>query len=83
LANQGGAPIELTGWTVKDEHGWTYTFPSFILEPGAKVQVRTGCGSNTSQELYWCKDGTAVWNNGGDTVFLFNPAGNLVTEYSY
>jgi hypothetical protein len=39
LANQGGAPIELTGWTVKDEHGWTYTFPTFTLEPGAKVQL--------------------------------------------
>jgi endonuclease YncB( thermonuclease family) len=83
LGNSSGAAVELTGWMVKDEHGWTYTFPTFTLEPGAKVQVRTGCGSNTSQELFWCKDGTAVWNNGGDTVFLFDPVGNQVAEYSY
>jgi hypothetical protein len=39
LANPGGAAVELAGWTIKDEHGWTYTFPTFTLEPGAKVQL--------------------------------------------
>lgn len=81
--NQGDQAVEMAGWTVQDEHGWTYTFPSFTLAPGAAVRVRTGCGEDTSTDLYWCKDGTAVWNNGGDTVFLYDGAGNLVTQSSY
>lgn len=73
----------MSGWKVQDEYGWTYTFPGFVLGAGARVQVATGCGSNTSDLLFWCKDGTAVWNNDGDRVFLYDGSGALVATYSY
>jgi micrococcal nuclease len=83
FANAGDADVEMSGWRIQDEYGWAYTFPGFVLGAGARVQVATGCGSNTSDLLFWCKDGTAVWNNDGDTVFLYDSSGALVDTYSY
>lgn len=82
--NKGDGAASMTGWTVVDEYGWTYTFPDFTLAPGATVRVVTGCGTPTADTLYWCKGGnSAVWNNDGDTVHLYDTARNLVAQYSY
>lgn len=83
LINGGTQPVEMEGWVVKDEYGWAYTFPPFTLEPGGEVRLHTGCGQNTATDIYWCKEGYAVWNNDGDTVFLFSGSGSLITKYSY
>jgi hypothetical protein len=83
LTNQGTQAVDMTGWMVRDEKDHSYALPTLVLDPGASVRVRTGCGSNTPQDLFWCQSGSAVWNNDGDTVFLFDGAGNLVTQYSY
>lgn len=48
-----------------------------------EVQLHTRCGQNTATDIYWCKEGYAVWNNDGDMVFLFQGSGSLVSEYSY
>ncbi len=82
--NEADLAANMTGWTVVDEYGWTYTFPEFTLEPGSTVRLITGCGTDTPDSLYWCKGGSsAVWNNDTDTVHLYDTAGNLLTEYSY
>jgi micrococcal nuclease len=82
--NEGEQAVNMASWTMVDEYGWTYTFPDFALAPGSTVRVVTGCGTNTADTLYWCKDGsTAVWNNDGDTVHLYDAVGNLVARYSY
>jgi hypothetical protein len=83
FANTGDGDASMSGWTVRDEYGWTYTFPGFVLPAGARVRVSTGCGSNTSDMLFWCKDETAVWNNDGDRVFLYDAGDILVATYSY
>ncbi len=78
---------ELTGWTVKDEASRTpYEFPDFILKAGAMVRLYTGCGVNTNLELYWCSSGrdcNAIWNNGGDTLYLRDSQDSLCLEHSY
>ena len=56
---------------------------TFDLPAGAQVRVRTGCGRDTSTDLYWCEQGSAVWNNSGDTAFLSDPRGNTVDTRSY
>jgi hypothetical protein len=82
--NDGSDPADMLGWTLKDEYGWTYRFPAFSLDPGASVRVRSGCGQDVTTDLYWCDEGaTAIWNNDGDTVFLYDGAGALMTEFSY
>jgi endonuclease YncB( thermonuclease family) len=81
--NPSSLSFDLTGWTIADDYGWTYTFPEFNLEAGTQVKVRTGCGTDTAQDLFWCKDETAIWNNNGDCVHLLDTEGELVIEYCY
>jgi hypothetical protein len=83
IANIGTGDVEMSGWSVHDEYGWTYQFPVFTLEIGSSVKIITGCGENTQGDLYWCKDETAVWNNDGDCVYLLDAAGELIADYCY
>lgn len=85
ITNLDATTVDLTGWTLKDESAsHRYLFPNgFTLEPGSTVRVFTGCGEDSADELHWCNTGSAVWNNGGDTGFLLDPAGNVVHSYAY
>jgi len=81
----GGAPVDMTGWHVKDVQNHKYTFPSFTLALGAQVRLHTGSGTDTSTDLYWGL-GKGVWNNlwhGGDTVFLYDDAWVPKDQYTY
>jgi hypothetical protein len=84
FGNQADRAVDLTGWILTDEYGWDYTFPDFSLESGAFVRVRTGCGEDSEQDLYWCFKGeSAVWNNDEDCVFLKDSQGEDVLQYCY
>ena len=39
-------------------------------------------GSDGDGVRYWCSD-SAVWSNGGDTVILQDPLGNVVARWVY
>jgi micrococcal nuclease len=80
ITNRGDAPVDLTGWVLKDTSAThRYRFPSgFVLDTGASVTVRTGCGTDSATDLHWCNEGSAVWNNSGDTAFLLDPSGGIV-----
>jgi competence protein ComEC len=83
FANRGDAPLNLTGWTVRDGSGATYTFPAgFTLAPGARVTLRTGTGTDSATDLYWRAD-RPVWNNGGDTVTVTTAKGVRVLTEAY
>lgn len=74
----------MSGWTLRDEYGWEYRFPAYVLSAKSTVRVVTGCGTNTSDMLFWCYEkASVVWNNGGDTVFLYDVVGKLVSELRY
>jgi micrococcal nuclease len=81
--NTGDNAVDLSGWTVSDEADHVYTFPSgFTLEAGDSVTLYTGDGVDSDDELYWGEN-AAVWNNGGDTVYLEDDSGETVDEYAY
>ena len=80
--NRGSSPVDMTGWKLKDRAGHTFTFPSFVLGPNKKVTIYTGSGTNTSTKLYWGRN-RAVWNNDGDTAYLYDSNGNLIDIYSW
>ena len=82
IENRGSGAISLTAWTLKDEVGHSFTFPSFTLEAGATVTVHTGSGSNTQTNLYW-GSGAAVWNNDHDTAYLYDSEMNLKDTKSW
>ncbi len=84
FTNTGAAPLDLDGWTVRDESAThRYTFIDVVVPPAGSVTLRTGCGTDTPTERFWCTVDSAVWNNSGDTVFLLDPAGNIVASHHY
>jgi len=82
FTNQSAEAVNMTDWQVRDEAEHEYIFPAFTLNPGASVRLRTGCGEASATDLYWCSP-RAVWNNDGDTVYLFDSQGQEVTRYRY
>jgi micrococcal nuclease len=84
ITNQGDQHLDVEGWTLRDESSsHRYRFGALVLPPGGSVSVRSGCGTDTDLERYWCVSGSAIWNNGGDTVLLLDPVGNVVAQLGY
>jgi hypothetical protein len=63
LQNNGAESIQLTGWTIKNNLGSTYTFPVLTLYPGGIVRLHSGPGTDTASDLYWGLTAT-VWKSG-------------------
>ncbi|AHF80286.1 lamin tail domain-containing protein [Thermococcus paralvinellae] len=82
ISNIGCKDEDLTGWQLKDEAGHIYTFPKFVLKAGAMVTVHTGSGTNTATDLYWGRN-APVWNNNGDTAYLYDSKGVLIDKCSW
>jgi micrococcal nuclease len=83
LTNQDDQPIDLSGFTLKDEANHIYSFESFILGPKAFVRLFSRNGIDTDYRLYWGLPNEAVWNNDGDTAYLRDQDGALVDLYTY
>ena len=52
------------------------------LGAGTIVKIHTGSGNNTKNDLYWNND-YPIWNNNGDTAFLYDKDGYLIDTYEY
>jgi len=83
LENTGDSQVDLSGWTIRDEAGATYTVPQdVVLDPGATVTLHTGSGPDTDTDLYWGSS-SPVWNNGGDTIIITTADREVVLEETY
>lgn len=83
IANEGQATLDLTGWTLRDESSQNrYLFDTVRLEPEASITVRTGCGRDNGDTVFWCAD-RSVWSNAGDTAILQDRHGNVVDWWTY
>lgn len=75
----GGQSVNLQGWYIQDDEAkHTYTFPSFTLKTGSSVTLYSKTGSDTSTDLFW--DTGNVWNNDGDTAYLYDKSGKLISQ---
>jgi murein DD-endopeptidase MepM/ murein hydrolase activator NlpD len=79
IVNQGG-PVDLAGWTLRDESGHLYTFPSLTLFTDGAIKVHTTSGVDTVTDLYWGQ-AEAVWAS-GKVVLLSDPGGNLQARFT-
>ena len=67
IANNG-LYVKLTGWTLTDEQGNTYTFPDYGLGGGgAAVNLHTAAGADTITDLFWNRP-MAVWEIGEEVT---------------
>jgi len=80
ITNKGTTSVNLKGWKIKDKGAkHTYTFSSYTLKSKASVTLRSGKGRNSGSTLYWNKY-SFIWNNTGDTAYLYNAQGKLVSS---
>lgn len=83
LRNEGERPLDLSGWTVRNETGQSCRIPAgTTLDPGERLTVHTGDGEDTATDLYWGADGT-VWPTDGETVIVETEADERVLEAPY
>jgi micrococcal nuclease len=81
--NRGTERLDLSGWTVRDEADHVYAVPEgTVLEPGGRITLYTGSGTDGDGALYWGRNG-AVWNNGGDVVVVVDDEGRTVLREPY
>ncbi len=79
VANDGG-PADLAGWTLRDETGHLYTFPTLKLVKSVTVSLHTASGTDTVTDLFWGQTG-AVWA-AGKNALLSDASGNLRARYT-
>jgi hypothetical protein len=72
----------LTNWTVRDNAGHVYKFPTTKVAPGDVVRLHTGKGTNSTRHRYWGQ-GWYIWNNTGDKAVLRRPDGTLADSCSW
>jgi competence protein ComEC len=83
FTNAGDEPLDLSGWTVADASGATYTLPTGVtLAPGATLTLYTGAGTDTEADRHWGSN-RPIWNNDGDTVTVTNTTGETVLREGY
>lgn len=68
-----GAVVALTGWTLQDSEGNSYTFPERRLFTGGLVTVFTRVGDDTAIALFWGR--TAPVFTRGESVTLLDAQG--------
>lgn len=83
FVNDGDAPLDLSGWTVENDDGWSYTFSDGpVLDPGERVTLHSGEGTDAETERYWGAM-EPVWDDTGDTVTVTTPSGDRVLREPY
>ncbi len=85
LQNTGSEPIDLAGFQVSFEGGYSqfYTFDELVLEPGATVTVRNGTGEETEATRFADFGGPVLNNSTPDVVVVASPEGIVLDEASY
>ncbi|MFD4632549.1 lamin tail domain-containing protein [Streptomyces sp. NPDC058284] len=82
IHNSSRSALQLKGYKLKDNTGYTYTFGSYKIGAGKTVKVRTGKGRDASGVRYWGR-GNYVWNNTGDKARLLRPSGSQLDSCSW
>ncbi len=80
LYNPTPFPIDISGWTIQEGNGTAYTFPNYIVQPGAYVIVTNDQtefsnrhpGVTADLEMDPGGSGLLRLNNGGDSLTLRN-----------
>ncbi|MFF7898483.1 lamin tail domain-containing protein [Streptomyces sp. NPDC007920] len=76
ITNNSRQNVNLSGWTLSDKHGHTYTFRHYRLNGRATVRVHTGIGRDTRTDLFQDRH-NEIWDR-RDTATLRNERGRVV-----
>lgn len=78
IKNRGSRLADMSGWTLNDAEGNSYTFPSFRLwaEGSVTIYTRSGQDGSPAASLYWSRS-QAAWS-AGEQVTLKDTAGKVI-----
>ncbi|MGW7425593.1 lamin tail domain-containing protein [Streptomyces sp. NPDC054813] len=82
VTNTTRRDVNLSGWTLSDAEGHSYTFRHYRLAGRATVRVHTGQGRDTMTDLYQDRR-QSVLNHNADSVTLRNDHGRFVDSASW
>ncbi len=83
IINGSPAPLDMTGWTLRDTHGHVYTFGSFTLPVDGQVTLASGKGTDSATKRYWGQPVGVLDNAGPEILTLRDASGALVDAYPY
>ncbi len=82
VLNDDTKPVQLKGWTLRNEANHVFTFPQYVIQPGGTCRIYTN-----EQHPEWCGFSfgvnSSLWNSNGGCAYLYDSAGNLVSDYCY
>ncbi len=78
LVNQGDA-VDMTGWTLTNPRGKTYTFGSVVLPRDSYINLHTKRGLDVPTDLFWNSD-EPVWRSGD--VALLKRGEEVIATYT-
>lgn len=74
--------VDISGWTLRDRSGTTFTFPSnTVVAPDGKVTVVTQYDAPVPPGFYHFDRSSEVWDDGGDIVALSNGSREISIGY--
>lgn len=73
---------DLSGWTITDNSGTTYTFRDVVLTPGTTLTLHIGSGTPTTTDLYWNLDAPLLGNN-ADVLTLRDSSQNVILTFQW
>ncbi len=83
ILNGTDQAVNMSGWTLGDTRGHTYTFDRYVLPQDGSVTLSTGRGINTDSERYW-NQSTGVFDDiGPETLTLRDANGITVDAFAY
>lgn len=76
IKNSGSSSVNMAGWKLTDEGALhSYVFAGTTLPTGGSLTISSGPSSG---DLKWSDQN--VWNNEGDTAYLYDGSGQLVSQ---
>ncbi|TVZ83145.1 lamin tail domain-containing protein [Streptomyces sp. BK340] len=82
ITNNGRHGVNLSGWTLSDRDGNTYTFRNYWLGGRSTVRVHTGVGRDSSTDVFQDRR-FSVWDRDADTATLRNDHGRFIDAESW
>jgi competence protein ComEC len=85
IASRSETDRDITDWTVSGSKGEeTFVFPpGYVLAAGVTIRLHSGKEGLDAPpgDIYWTDK--TIWNNDGETVYLKDASGTVISQYRY